>query len=1050
MTQNDWFLMESLWHWLGAWSVVIAAIVLWVFLGRVRRSGLRYLGWVLATFAGVLLLPVVAAIGPAVSWQTLFTQAEPPPMAAAAEPVQYEPWFAEQPNVILDAAPLPPPTEAASSPATLPVGGSESVIPESDSAISGGNSSHSIVWWLTAVWGAGCLVGCLRLLICSVGVWRLIAASRAPESAELAADFARVAEELGIRRRVRLLVHPNLTSPVCTGLFRACVIWPAAEGQLDDPQQRRAAILHELAHLKRYDDLACLAAELWRCCCWFFPPVYWTIARMRHEQEFLCDDVAASFSGRPEQYARLLLDLTPVRTRGQLATPFVGAGNISRRIRRIIAGETRPRRPLRYVTIAVLLVSAVFVLAGSGSLRLIGLIERAEAEEPNDRPLPEMTVEELGKKLAEVWPQYDRCRYEATFEQEQNLELFGQPNQGEPKTVQYPGRFRYAGDGRRWRADYDSQSVNFTSGELYPYRWSAGFDGNVHYHQERDGIKLGEDWNHDLGPRNLFMSSWGNSLATSLQESNWKFKQQQVVDGYRCYVLERDHESGSHADLIISPRQSYLPISIEISYKGKFSWSNQLQDLRQTESGLWYPEKAIHHASYRKRESTVTRFEVPEAYADGYFRLEIPYHAQVHDYREGIIYANDPWRLEIAKILKEQHGWPPGDVVPLRQVMSAVAEDREGTIAPALTVDQWLNGDPVTLEQRRGKVTLLLFSSGSLISPAPQWKAALRNLYQIYRPFGLEVIEISTATTDPKRVEQSTTELRIPWPVAVDQPSEDSSRGRTFHAYGLKTYMSMLLVGKQGRIRLTKQDELINVLNELLNIEAVADDPPRIDFNFVEMPREVNQTVDREWKKLVSQAPAEGEIFGTITDAAGHPLPNVQVSAELKFWLAMSIHHQNARHTFRYRQKQFKTVTAEDGTYTLPKLFKGTYDIRAELNGKAIVQTRVSVGPDLEPIESNLVIEQDDGIAGRIVDENGQPLKGAKVVIVARHPTPTTRTNYNPNQQVTEADGLFLISGLDTGAYTIEIDAKGYSSMTLKELPSGRNLGEVRLERAGR
>jgi hypothetical protein len=65
------------------------------------------------------------------------------------------------------------------------------------------------------------------------------------------------------------------------------------------------------------------------------------------------------------------------------------------------------------------------------------------------------------------------------------------------------------------------------------------------------------------------------------------------------------------------------------------------------------------------------------------------------------------------------------------------------------------------------------------LSPDPKWTAAVKGLYEIYKPLGLEIVGINSYNSDVRQTEQYIQELRIPWPVALDAAAEGSFPGRT-------------------------------------------------------------------------------------------------------------------------------------------------------------------------------------------------------------------------------------------------------------------------------
>ena len=108
--------------------------------------------------------------------------------------------------------------------------------------------------------------------------------------------------ELRIARRVRLLQGDEPGVPVTWGVLRPCILippdassWPAA--------QRRAVLLHELAHVERLDAFTQLLASI--SCALHWPnPLTWLAARrMRLLREGMAADVVVFDPGAVADHA---------------------------------------------------------------------------------------------------------------------------------------------------------------------------------------------------------------------------------------------------------------------------------------------------------------------------------------------------------------------------------------------------------------------------------------------------------------------------------------------------------------------------------------------------------------------------------------------------------------------------------------------------------------------------------------------------------------------------------------------------------------------------
>ncbi len=105
-----------------------------------------------------------------------------------------------------------------------------------------------------------------------------------------------------------LRVSRRLRRPAVVGLFQPTILIPAAiDAELDDPDQLRLSLLHEMAHVEQRDHwhgaLASLAQSAW----FLLPHVWWLRSQLRIDQEFLADRFAASRFGSASGYAASLL-----------------------------------------------------------------------------------------------------------------------------------------------------------------------------------------------------------------------------------------------------------------------------------------------------------------------------------------------------------------------------------------------------------------------------------------------------------------------------------------------------------------------------------------------------------------------------------------------------------------------------------------------------------------------------------------------------------------------------------------------------------------------
>ena len=158
-----------------------------------------------------------------------------------------------------------------------------------------------------------------------------------------------------IRRRVRLFASPVLESPCVLGYFAPIILVPLSVLTALPPEQVKAILAHELAHIRRADYVVNLVQSLAESLLFFHPAVWWISAQIRKERECCCDDEALKESSSISSYARTLLALEEWRVGRQPAIAFSG-GNVSDRIHRLVHPD--PARPSRGM-IAVILLAVV-------------------------------------------------------------------------------------------------------------------------------------------------------------------------------------------------------------------------------------------------------------------------------------------------------------------------------------------------------------------------------------------------------------------------------------------------------------------------------------------------------------------------------------------------------------------------------------------------------------------------------------------------------------------------------------------------------------------
>jgi serine-type D-Ala-D-Ala endopeptidase (penicillin-binding protein 7) len=177
-----------------------------------------------------------------------------------------------------------------------------------------------------------------------------------PAPAEWQARLDGLAARLGLKRAVALRLLPELAGPVALGLFRPCVLLPAALLSRLPVDLLEALLAHELAHVRRWDYLANLLQSAVEALLFFHPVVWWLSSRMRAERELVADEISAEALGSSRRLAQALHALSELQPQRPGLALAAGGGDLLRRIERLLA--PRPQATGWKLALPALLIAA--------------------------------------------------------------------------------------------------------------------------------------------------------------------------------------------------------------------------------------------------------------------------------------------------------------------------------------------------------------------------------------------------------------------------------------------------------------------------------------------------------------------------------------------------------------------------------------------------------------------------------------------------------------------------------------------------------------------
>jgi len=228
--------------------------------------------------------------------------------------------------------------------------------------------------WLTAGWMLGVSFFAARSGLFWVRARRLSRTGLRPAPNAVQRMVVMIGSELRLRRRVRVFESALASVPSVVGWLSPVVLLPVGACQALTVDQVRSIVAHEMAHVRRHDQLVNWLQTLFECLLFFHPAAWWLSGRLRAEREYCCDDVAVGLCGNARQYARALWTLETLRGASHPADVSTGGvalsshgGSLMERITRLVGvADTPRRRPASWLAPGSAALLMVAALAATG------------------------------------------------------------------------------------------------------------------------------------------------------------------------------------------------------------------------------------------------------------------------------------------------------------------------------------------------------------------------------------------------------------------------------------------------------------------------------------------------------------------------------------------------------------------------------------------------------------------------------------------------------------------------------------------------------------
>lgn len=224
------------------------------------------------------------------------------------------------------------------------------------------------------------------------------------------AALERMKARMAVRRNIGLRISKNNLEPRLYGLLRPTIVMPETLSHRLAEEEFDAVLLHELAHVHRWDNLTRAFVHVMSCIFWFFPMLLWLERRIDMECELACDELVLSSGARPQEYLDGILKVCKSYLQEPVAgSSSVSGSNLKRRMEFIMSFRMRKTNTLSagvavcsvFLCLATAAIAAGFSTqaASEAQIEQLGLPKTA-VNCLRGKEYPEGTVIKMGK-LAE-------------------------------------------------------------------------------------------------------------------------------------------------------------------------------------------------------------------------------------------------------------------------------------------------------------------------------------------------------------------------------------------------------------------------------------------------------------------------------------------------------------------------------------------------------------------------------------------------------------------------------------------------------------------------
>ncbi|MDE0685947.1 MAG: redoxin domain-containing protein [Candidatus Poribacteria bacterium] len=658
--------------------------------------------------------------------------------------------------------------------------------------------------WMAIGWAGVGLFLLIRLVVGIGAVWHISARST---------NFSRAVEQCrsNWNQRVNVRLSNRVTVPMVWGFLRPVILLPVDADQWQT-ERLRAVLLHELAHIKRWDWTLQMVAQITCAVYWFNPLVWFAVHRMRIEAEQACDDQVLNAGYQSTNYAQLLLDITHnvkiTKATSRATVAIAHSSKIERRLRTVLA-ENLNRHPVRKAAVGIGLIILIGFAVPIGTMRLT---QAANTEEVLHQQIQETSKSQPTPE--ELLPEPSAHGQDAALKQDKkDIEICTQNLLAIAKAIQ--AYQKEHNDFPQWLSDLHPKYLADANSLLCPADTIGGKPIFLINADPRMPVSYGYQFHPGYRQRtreNLAVYGDVIPLARCRHHTDQSFACLNLSFSFKVYqssnVWEDTPEEmyGTLEETITALEaglqqqlNNYLSFHLYASLARLYVEVGREEDannlINRFKLSLKSDDLQAHFVlsmmleMANQGEEVLSVFEkLEEQYPDNYYILGKL--AQIHE------------ELGNAKLAAEYRK----KAAPMSELVGEVVPDFSATD---------LDGKPISLQQYRGKVVLLDFWAvwcGPCLGEMPN----VKRVYDTYKDQGFDIIGVSL-DTDEARLRNYLKENDIQWRQIFSGQKWESPLAQKYH---IRSIPAPCLIARDGTLISSKAK---GVKLEQLVVDALQD-----------------------------------------------------------------------------------------------------------------------------------------------------------------------------------------------------------------------------------